>query len=324
MLARKLNQHLDEFKHYPTIIMTILVTRVTFKCNFTIMRRRFNKSATLIRSLPTGPPLHPFEPDARPRRLFVIHNPAAGWCRRRYYARVLAHLERLGCTLALAETAAPGDAEALARAVDPSAFDLVVAAGGDGTINEAINGLAGSALPLAILPLGTANLLAAEVGLAGSARRVAETIAYQAPRPAFLGSANGRRFALMVGVGFDARVVARLDLRLKRAVGKIAYALAALGQLVAYRAPHYLVEIDGRPFRAAALVIAKGRYYAGHFTVAPAARVDEPQLYVALFERAGRWNILRYAFALLSGRLQRLSDVRVASSNAVATDTTAG
>ena len=230
---------------------------------------------------------------------------------------MLARLRRRGCALTLAETAAPGDAERLARAADAASFDLVVAAGGDGTINEVINGLSGSALPLAILPLGTANLLAAEVGLTGSARRVAETIADQPPRPVFLGSANGRRFALMVGVGFDARVVARLDLRLKRAIGKIAYLLAALGQLVAYRAPHYLVEIDGRSFRAAALVIAKGHYYGGHFSIAPAARVDEPQLYVALFERAGRWNLLRYALALLMGRLGRLSDVRVVPARAV-------
>ena len=261
--------------------------------------------------------MHPSVPDPRPRRLYVIYNPAAGWRRRWRYRKVLAHLARLGCALTLCETAARGDAEALARAADPAAVDLVVAAGGDGTINEVINGLAASPIPLAILPLGTANVLAAEIGLAGSARAIAETIATQAPRPVFLGSANGRRFALMVGVGFDARVVADLDLGLKRAFGKLAYVLAALRQLLAYRARRYLVEIDGRPFTAAALVIAKGHYYGGRFTIAPAARLEEPRLYVALFECPGRWNLLRYGWGLLSGRIGRLSDVRVVPARSV-------
>ncbi|MGO8868610.1 MAG: diacylglycerol/lipid kinase family protein [Alphaproteobacteria bacterium] len=253
----------------------------------------------------------------RPRRLLVIYNPAAGWHRRRRFAHVLARLARLGCALSVRETAAQGDAEAFARAADPAAVDLVVAAGGDGTINEAINGLAQSAIPLAILPLGTANVLAAEIGLAGSARAIAETIAFHAPHPVFLGSANGRRFALMVGVGFDARVIGALDLRLKRAVGKLAYALSALSQLVGYRARRYQVEIDGKHFTAAALVIAKGHYYGGRFIVARDARLDEPRLHVALFERAGRWNLLRYAWGLIAGRMDRLADVRVVPASSV-------
>ncbi len=270
--------------------------------------------------LPLSPPAAP----ESPRRLYVIYNPAAGWCRRQRYARVLAHLKRLGCRLAIRETAARGDAEALARAADPASCDLVVAAGGDGTINEVINGLRESALPLAILPLGTANVLAAEIGLAGGARAIAETIARGAVRPVFLGSANGRRFALMVGVGFDARVVEGLDLRLKKALGRLAYALAALGRLCRYRAERYQVEIDGQPFTAAALVIAKGHYYGGRFVVAAEARLDEPRLHVALFERTGRWNLLRYAWALLAGRVDRLADVRILPAHSVAVSGRAG
>ncbi|MFI4988697.1 MAG: diacylglycerol/lipid kinase family protein [Alphaproteobacteria bacterium] len=259
-----------------------------------------------------------------PRRLYVIYNPVAGWCRRRYYARVLAALSRLGCQVRVRETAARGDAEAFARAADPRTCDLVVAAGGDGTINEVINGLRESAIPLALLPLGTANVLAAEIGLAGGARALAETIARGATRPVFLGSANGRRFALMIGVGFDARVVEGLDLRLKRALGKLAYGLAALGRLCRYRAERYQVEIDGVPFTAAALVIAKGHYYGGRFVVAAHARLDEPRLHVALFERAGRWNLVRYAWALLAGRMDHLKDVRIVEGCSVAVRGRAG
>jgi diacylglycerol kinase (ATP) len=245
----------------------------------------------------------------KPRRLLVIHNPAAGWRRRRRFALVIELLERLGCAVTVMRTGERGDAERLARAADPRHYDLVVAAGGDGTINEVINGLAESALPLALLPLGTANVLAAEVGLDGDARTVAEAIAFRPPRPVFSGSANGRRFALMVGVGFDARVVEELDLKLKRAIGKAAYALSALGQLMSYRSQRYQVEIGHTRLSAAAIVVAKGHYYGGRFVIAARARLEEPRLYVAIFERPGRWNLVRYAWALMTDRLDRLPDV---------------
>jgi len=250
----------------------------------------------------------PIDP-LRPRRLLVIYNPAAGWRRRRQFARVIALLEKLGCAVTVVRTRERGDAERLARVAEPGRYDLVVAAGGDGTINEVINGLAESALPLALLPLGTANVLAAEVGLDGDAYAIAEAIAFRPPRPIFLGTANGRRFALMVGVGFDARVVEELDLKLKRLIGKAAYALSALGQLMSYRSQRYQVEIGHERFSAAAIVVAKGHYYGGRFVIAARARLEDPQLHVAIFERPGRWNLVRYAWALITDRLDRLRDV---------------
>lgn len=251
------------------------------------------------------------------RRILVIYNPTAGWRRRRRFAQVLKHLARLGCSVTVRETQARGDAEAFARTADPETFDIVAVAGGDGTINEVINGLENSTLPLALIPLGTANVLAAEIGLATSPRIVAETIAACRPRPAYVGSANGRRFAMMVGVGIDARVVERIDLRLKRAAGKLAYVASALSAIARYRRSTYQIEIDGCRYDAAFAVIAKGHFYGGRFVVAPLARLDEPSLQVALFERAGRWNLLRYAAALLLDRMDKLPDVRVLPAKSV-------
>ncbi len=121
----------------------------------------------------------------------------------------------------------------------------------------------------------------------------------------------------MIGIGFDAWVVEGLDLRLKRGLGKAAYVLSAFRQFLRYRPRRYRVEIDGRTFPATSVVIAKGHYYGGRFVVAPAARLDQPALHVALFERAGRWNLLRYALALLGNRLDRLPDVRIVLAVAV-------
>jgi diacylglycerol kinase (ATP) len=245
------------------------------------------------------------------RRIRVIYNPTAGWRRRMRLERTLVRLREVGCPVTIYETQAPGDAEAHARAIDAAQCDAVVAAGGDGTINEVVNGLAGSALPLGIVPLGTANVLAAELGLPLEPRALAECIAFGRPVPIFTGSANGRRFAMMVGVGFDARVVEGLDPGLKRAFGKAAYGASALGAMLRHRACGYRVEIDGTIFPAAAVVIAKGHYYGGRFVVAARARLEEPVLQVALFAGAGRGDLLRYAMALVANRIEMLRDVRV-------------
>src|SRR4051812_29081902 len=101
----------------------------------------------------------------RPRRILVIFDPAAGGNRRKALDAAVAGARALGCAITTYETSAPGDAEAIVRNTPPGAFDAIAAAGGDGTINEVVNGLRGKAIPLAIVPLGTANVLADEIGL---------------------------------------------------------------------------------------------------------------------------------------------------------------
>ena len=209
------------------------------------------------------------------------------------------------------ETNAAGHAEELARSAARDGYDAVVAAGGDGTINEVVNGIGDAAMPLGIVPLGTANVLAAELGLPNAPKALAECIAFGRATPVFAGCANGRRFAMMAGVGFDARVVEGIDLRLKRRCGKAAYVASALACLVRHRPSHYEVEIDGIAIAAASLVIAKGHYYGGRFVVASGARLDEPVFEVALFEGGSRYDVLRYAAALGANRIAALPDARL-------------
>ncbi|HEY5210290.1 MAG TPA: diacylglycerol kinase family protein [Stellaceae bacterium] len=254
---------------------------------------------------------------ASSRRLLVIFNPTAGARRRRRLDRVLAELARLGCAVTLRATQARGDAEAFARAADPNAVDLVVAAGGDGTINEIINGLARSSLPLALIPLGTANVLAREIGLPRAPRRIARAIASGTPLPVYPGLANGRRFVMMAGIGIDARIVQGIAPRLKRAGGKLAYVVSGIQSILRDRGPRYRVTIDGVPDAAAAIIIAKGHFYGGRFVVARAARLDTPSLHAVLMARPGRWNIVRYGVAIALGRLDRLPDVRVIEARRV-------
>lgn len=249
-----------------------------------------------------------------PRRLLVIYNPTAGGRRRQRFDAVLAALAESGCVMDLRPTSGPGDAACFARQADAAAHDLVVAAGGDGTINEVINGLVAAEgrarPPLAVLPLGTANVLAAELGLDLVPAHIARTIAEGAVAPVFLGrvrSGEGpaRAFSLMAGAGLDARVVAAVDLRVKRRLGKAAYVLEGLRQMARSKPPLLRVTVDGMVFEAAQVVVSKGRFYGGRYLLAPRASLAEPLLHVCLFQYGGTLDILRYALALQRGELQQ-------------------
>ncbi len=225
--------------------------------------------------------------------------------------RILAHCRRLGAVVVLRETTARGDAEAFAREAGDGVFDAVVAAGGDGTINEVVNGLGEADLPLAILPLGTGNVLANEIGLPRDAARLAALAALGEARPVWTASVGGRRFLMMAGIGFDAAVVAGIDEGLKRRIGKLAFVKEILAQLWQHRDGRYRVSCGGVDYLPASAVIAKGRFYAGRFVLAPAARLDDPALHLVLFMRSGRVAVLRYLLAMLLGRVHLLPDVRI-------------
>nr|WP_211105745.1 YegS/Rv2252/BmrU family lipid kinase [Azospirillum melinis] len=264
------------------------------------------------------------------RRLLVIHNPTAGGRRARRLRAVVARLEARGIGVTVRPTGRRGDAEAFARAADPAEVDAVVAAGGDGTINEVINGLAthaeaGKPLPLGIVPMGTANVLAAELGLTMDADRIAAAIAGGKRTMIWPAQANGRVFSLMAGVGLDARVVERVDPRVKRLIGKGAYVAETLVQLATRPDHRYRVILDdGEAQELASVIVAKGHFYGGRFICAPDARLTEPELHVCLFPRGGRLNALRYVWGVTAGRLARFPDYRVVTVRRVRIEGPAG
>ena len=187
--------------------------------------------------------------------VLLVINPVAGQRRRGLVEGVVAHLRGRGTLVDIIETAAPGDARHLATTCDGQRYGILAIAGGDGTVNEAVNGLADrdGVIPapvMAIVPLGTANVLAHELGMGFSATAVARTIlAGQAltlhpgeVRAAADGAA--RRFTLMAGAGFDAWVVAGVSPRLKRRWGKLAYVWRSAVETWRYRPARYEVEVE--------------------------------------------------------------------------------
>jgi len=254
------------------------------------------------------------------RRVLVIYNPTAGqWRRRKLHATIDA-MEEQGCHIALYETTHRGDAEAKARSLTLDDCDVLVAAGGDGTINEVANGLvagSGPVPPLAIIPLGTANVLAQEIGLRGRPNDIARAIARGPLMQAHLGHANGRHFIMMAGVGFDAHVVSNVDLALKRSTGKLAYVVETLAQALHYGFPACKVTIDGKSFEARSVVVCNGKHYGGPFVAAPEASLTSPVLQVCLLKKGGWAHVLRYGLALTMGRLSKLPDVEIASGQSI-------
>ncbi len=232
----------------------------------------------------------------------VIFNPTAGRRRSQLLWRVLDVLSANGIRLDLAETRRAGHAAELAREAAAAGTRLVVAAGGDGTIAEVVGGLAGSAARLGVIPLGTANVLAWELGLPFAPRAVASALAFGRTRtlwPGVAHTAEGTRvFVQMLGVGLDAQVVHRLSLPLKRAVGRGAYVAQTLRELARYEFAPLRVRLDGREVTAAGVVVSKGRLYGGRYTLAPTARPGEPGFTVALFDRAGPLSAMLYGTAL--------------------------
>jgi diacylglycerol kinase (ATP) len=259
----------------------------------------------------------------QPKAILLIRNPIAGRRRRGLVDAVMREVEAQGWTVDLVDTEAVGDARRLAETCDAARYGVIAVAGGDGTINEVVNALArrDDAPALAIIPLGTANVLAHELGLSFKAAAIAHTMVSGRALAMHPGEAcNGgdpRCFSLMAGAGFDAKVVAGVSAPLKRRLGRAAYVWRSMIETRRYRPVRYAVEIDGVRHEAASVIVTRGRHYAGPYVVAPLATLAEPVLHVCLFERWGRSHTLRFGLALLMGRLPRMGGYRVIAGREV-------
>ncbi len=227
--------------------------------------------------------------------------------------------------VAPAPTSRPGEATGIARAAAASGADLVIAAGGDGTVNEVLNGIVGSGVPLAALPAGTANVLGRELGLPRGLESVASGLSGWTPRRIAAGvlQAGGvsRHFLLMAGAGLDARIASSVNLNLKRRAGKLAYWLAGFAQ-IGNRVPQFLVRADGREMRAGFALASRVRNYGGDLEIARGASLLSDCFELVVFEgdRAARY--LRYLAAVAAGGLEDVRGATVLRTRRVEIDGT--
>lgn len=224
--------------------------------------------------------------DDRPlRRAMVIENPAAGSeGSHRLVKQVTYQMRRLGWSVETQCSSYRGHATDLAATAATEKRDLVVAAGGDGTINEVVQGLVGSQTALGVIPVGTVNVWAQEIGLPRSPEMLAALLAAGPRRTVDLGLAGDRYFLLMAGIGLDAAIVAGVDIGLKRRVGRWAYAASVIRQAAGARGDLVRVELDGvvEQHRLFMLVVGNTRRYAGYFQITPEAQVDDGLLDICI------------------------------------------
>jgi YegS/Rv2252/BmrU family lipid kinase len=225
-------------------------------------------------------------------RTLVILNPAAhGQRARRRRARV----ESLVRGSMIRSTSRSGEAEALARRAARDGFERIVAAGGDGTVNEVVNGMGGSEATLGVLPIGTMNVFAMELGLpSNNLERCWKIVQSGNTRLIDLPSANRKSFVQLAGVGLDAQVVKETSGRLRENFGPLSYLISA-AQIAAREPPRLFLKSENASAKEGSFVlIGNGRLYGGPFPFFKHAVLDDGLLDVVVFKRLGYLEIIKY------------------------------
>ncbi|HLW76810.1 MAG TPA: diacylglycerol kinase family protein [Bryobacteraceae bacterium] len=260
----------------------------------------------------------------------LIFNPTAGKLRRHpesILQRTRQALARVKVvapnSLRLLPTTGAGDATRLAREAVASGADLILVLGGDGTVNEALNGMVHSPVPLGILPGGTANVLAMELGLGSRLERAIERLSECVLRRVSTGrvsgtspgtspgssrEATGRHFLAMSGAGLDAKIVFDLNPQFKARAGKLAYWLTGFGHAT-QRVGQFEVRIDGKTYQCGFALASRVRNYGGDLEIARGASLLHNDFEVVMFEGANPLRYLWYMFGVSTKRVQQMEGV---------------
>lgn len=246
------------------------------------------------------------------KRAAIIYNPVArGLARRRHHLeRTVGVLNRQGITAKLVPTEAPGTAGAQAREQIENGCDLIIAAGGDGTINEVANGMLDTHVPLAIFPGGTANVLAREMKVPIHLERAAAQISRLKRRKISVGSlriadSDPRCFLCMAGAGLDAEIVSRLNLEFKAMTGKFAYYVTGFAQ-VFRPLQEFDILVDGKRHVASFALISRVRNYGGDLEIARGASLLRDDFEVVLFRGTVAARYLQYLVGVALKQAHRI------------------
>jgi len=251
-------------------------------------------------------------------RICVIFNPAARGNKARRFRRRFAELSQ---QCALKATTAPGDARRFAQAAVATGYDVIVAAGGDGTVNEVLNGIGDEPdgfqrARLGVLPLGTVNVFARELKIplklesAWKVLKRAQEMKIDLGRADFFedGKPQSRYFMQLGGAGLDARAVELVSWKLKKSAGPLAYLVAGF-QALAEKQPRISVSADGKKIEGELVLLGNGKFYGGPFDIFPGADLRNGLLDACVFPQVNTASLLRLAPGFLAR--QKLSEPRV-------------
>lgn len=260
----------------------------------------------------------------------LIYNPTSGGRRQRRFQEIegaVRILKEAGITVELAPTSAAGHAQEIARLAVEQHREMVIACGGDGTINEIINGLVGSQVPMALLPAGTANILAKELGIPWDILRAARLIPGGIVRRIALGvatfagsngngngsaiPAQGRYFLSVGGAGPDGAIVNGVDCALKKKVGVVAYWVEGIKQLFSYDFPEMRVRSNGTDHLASIIIVGRTANYGGPFKITTNATLFEDSFEFLTNSTRSRMQYLACLPALWLGKIRGMNGIKM-------------
>lgn len=245
---------------------------------------------------------------------FFIVNPAAGKGRKLETISLIEEFfqnRNLGFEIVL--TKAPKEATEMAKKAAGEGYRTIVAVGGDGTVNEVINGIVETKSILGIIPIGSGNDFSRTIGLTRNIKKDLKVLISQKVREVDLGWVDGRYFIDGLGIGFDAEAAGRVRKFLKYVNGFPAYLLAVLRTLATYQFPRLKIYLDGYMVEKEILLVAvmNGPRYGAGFYVAPSAKIDDGLFTICLIEKCGRFYALRQIPKVMKGTHTKLEIVKI-------------
>ncbi|MFN0217909.1 MAG: diacylglycerol/lipid kinase family protein [Hyphomicrobium sp.] len=236
-------------------------------------------------------------------RFALVYNSHAGMALPRLLDGVLRQLRADGAEVfQLPARSAHEASECVREAAEKEICDAVIAAGGDGTFRAVATGAAGSSLPVGVIPLGTGNVIARELGMPWTPNGLAHVLTAGPAIPVQGGLVNGAPFFLMVGAGFDGRIIAGLNYNAKRLMGRAAFAPPVIKALVK-GAQAFDVVVDGAEMSASWIIVARASRYGGSFVLSNETRLGVPEMIAVVIAAETRLQLAAACLALAHGRL---------------------
>ncbi|MCD6129835.1 MAG: YegS/Rv2252/BmrU family lipid kinase [Deltaproteobacteria bacterium] len=245
-------------------------------------------------------------------KIGILINPKARRFNPKQVHAIASYFRRKGHHIRVAFIKKRGDAEILARSLARDGFDVVAAHGGDGIVTDVAEGLIHTNTALAVLPAGTTDVFAQEMGIPRNALKASLLIEKGLKKKIYTGVINGNRhFLVMCGVGFDAMTIKTVSNKFKKWWGKLSYISSGLFHMLKYRGKQIDVKIDGEKERCFTLIIGNARRYGGGFSVTPNASVLKEKLDVCMFCGKGMGReVLFHALLIVLGFHLKLKSVK--------------
>ncbi len=241
--------------------------------------------------------------------VFIIVNPIAG---RGYSLQLFERLQRIlrNRDISFAVSYNHASLKAGLSGINNNSFSAIIVIGGDGTVNHVINSLEDpTRLPLAILPAGTANMLARELRLPQTSEAFVDMLEERVIKRLDMGMAGNARFVLLLSAGFDAMVTKEIAGARDDVLGYRGYFIPILKVITKYSPPVLNVEVDGEAVRGHLALVLNVRHYGGIFNVSSSAKPDSGKFEVCVFKNGAIPDLIRYSFAALWRRLSEMPDV---------------